>query len=91
MPSQFVNSFGLLLGAIGAFILFWKAYPQPSFDGSTAIGLEDNNIVEGTNLTALEYKQKVREEREQYKRVSQCGLALLMIGFAFQFVAIWLP
>jgi hypothetical protein len=89
MVSHFAGSFGMLLGLIGTLILFKYGFPQPSFEEGAPFGLEDANLLDN-GLTVLENNQKVREERERYKRISQLALALILIGFLFQFAAVWL-
>jgi len=91
MLSQIVNSFGLILGFIGAFILFWRAYPQPNFDGSAVFELEDNTFLPDEGMTVIQYKRKVSDQKQSYTNMAKTGLALIMIGFAFQLVATWLP
>jgi hypothetical protein len=53
------------------------------------LALEDANVLEN-GLTVAENNQKVREQRERFTRISKLGLALIIIGFAFQLVAAWL-
>ena len=89
MMTQIINSFGLVLGITGAGILFRWGFPQPSFEEGVGLGLEDANILEN-GLTVAENNQKVREEKERFTRISKLGLALIIIGFAFQLVAAWL-
>ncbi len=87
--TQIINSFGLVLGIIGAGILFKWGFPQPSFEEGVGLGLEDANVLEN-GLTVAENNLRVREEKEQFTRISKLGLALIIIGFAFQLVAAWL-
>ncbi len=87
--TQIVNSFGLVLGIIGAGILFKWGFPQPSFEEGVDIGLEDGTVLEN-GLTVDENNQKVRKEKQQYINISKLGLALIIIGFAFQLLAVWL-
>ncbi|MFN8384493.1 MAG: hypothetical protein U0V02_21325 [Anaerolineales bacterium] len=87
--TQLINSFGLVLGITGAGILFKWGFPQPSFEEGVGLGLEDSNVLEN-GLTVAENNQKIREEKERFTRISRLGLALIIIGFAFQLVAVWL-
>lgn len=87
--TQIINSFGLVLGIVGVGILFKWGFPQPSFEESVSIGLEDANVLKN-GLTVAENNKNVKEEKEQYTNISKLGLALIIIGFAFQFVAVWL-
>ena len=87
--AQIINSFGLVLGMTGAWILFKWGFPQPSFEEGVGLGLEDATVLEN-GLTVAENNQKVREEKEQFTRISKLGLALIFIGFFFQLVAAWL-
>jgi hypothetical protein len=87
--TQIINSFGLVLGIIGAGILFRWGFPQPSFEEGVGFGLEDANVLEN-GLTVAENNQKVREEKEQFTNISKLGLALIIAGFAFQLLAVWL-
>jgi len=89
MMTQITNTFGLVLGITGAGILFKWGFPQPSFEEGVGLGLEDANILEN-GLMVAENNQKVREEKERFTRISKLGLALIIIGFAFQLVAAWL-
>lgn len=87
MIQHILNSIGLVLGITGAVILFKWGFPQPNFE--EGIGLEDATVLEN-DLTVAENNQKVREEKERFTRISKPGLALIIIGFAFQLIAIWL-
>ena len=89
MPSQFVNSFGLLVDILGAVILFKWGFPQPSFDEGVGLGLEDGTVLED-GLSVAEHNYLVRAEKERHNRISKLGLALLILGFGFQIVATWL-
>ena len=89
MMIQIVNSFGLILGIIGACILFKWGFPQPSFEEGVNIIAEDATVL-GNGLTAIEIGQKVKEEKERFINISQLGLALIILGFFFQLVAVWL-
>lgn len=87
--TQIINSFGLVLGITGTAILFRWGFPQPSFNEGVSLGLEDANVLEN-GLTVAENNQKVKEEKERFSRISRLGLALIILGFAFQLVAAWL-
>jgi hypothetical protein len=89
MVSQFAGSFGIVLGLIGTLILFKYGFPQPSFEEGVLLDLEDATpLPNGENV--VEHNQKVREEKERYKHISQLALALIVTGFLFQFAALWL-
>lgn len=90
MRSNVINSVGLVLGIIGVFMLFHWGPPQPSFKTGIGIGLEDNTPIDKSGKTVAEYNKKIKEKEKLYSRRSKQGLALIAIGFAFQFIAIWI-
>lgn len=80
MASQLVNAFGLVLDIVGAIILFKYGFPQPGFPEGDFLMLEQSETT----------RNKSREEKERYTRISQAGLVLLIVGFIFQLVGTWL-
>ena len=81
--SQLVNLFGLVLGMIGCMILFYRSYPQPSFE--PFIG-----YVWGVPNDDPKNNEEVRKLEAEYKRSSYFGLGLIFASFGFQFVAVWM-
>jgi hypothetical protein len=90
MKSKIINSIGLALGIIGVFMLFKWGPPQPSFETGIGLGLEDNTPINSTGKTVAEHNREIKEKEQLYSRRSKQGLILIIIGFIFQFVAVWI-
>jgi hypothetical protein len=91
ISSRILNTIGLVLGIIGVIIVFVWGPPQPQLDPGVSIGLEDNTPIDKTGKTVREYNQEVEVRRKEYSHMSQIGLVLVMVGFAFQLWATWVP
>jgi hypothetical protein len=87
MIADLLNALGLLSNIIGVLIVFFYAFPQPSFDGGFGLGLED-----GTRLadgrTVAEHKADQVRLRVRYRNFSRLGLILLWIGFTLQLISV---
>ena len=79
MITRVLNSLGLLLGIIGVLIIFKWGPPQPDFNPFESLATERGP------------DPKVLAERELYRSRAATGLILVGIGFALQFVAVWVP
>ena len=93
MSVHILNTVGLSLNIIGAVVLFFWAFPQPSFtvEGG-GIGLEPNTPV-GGGLTAAQLEAQQREQtcakRARYSCTSLCGLGFVIAGWLFELWATW--
>lgn len=88
MISQIITTFGLVLDIIGAFILFFFALPQPSFEEGVSLGLEDNTLLMN-GKTVAQYNDEIQMQTEKYRRISRLALALIILGFFFQLIGTW--
>jgi hypothetical protein len=91
MNSQIPNTIGLGLGIIGVIIVFVWGPPQPQLTPGVSLGLEDGTPIDKTGKTVGEYNQQVIRKRNIHTFMSRLGLILIMIGFAFQIWATWVP
>lgn len=89
--SKIFNSVGLSLGIIGVLIIFKYGPPQPSFQGEVYSAEEDNTPIDSSGKTVAQYREEVKFQKELYDRNSKTGLALIMLGFTLQLVAVWIP
>jgi hypothetical protein len=78
---------GVVLNILGTILLFFFGFPQPDFDTSVGLAVEDNTPVEN-GLTARQYDKKIRQKMQKYKRMSYLALSLLLIGFILQLAAL---
>lgn len=80
------NMIGLVLNIIGVAIIFIWGPPQPSFEGSPPLVLEDNTLL--TNgLRAKEEQEAKRKQKNRHKLYSSLGILLILLGFVFQCAA----
>jgi hypothetical protein len=91
MTSQVLNTIGLILGIIGVSFIFKWGPPQPSFEAGVSLGVEDATPIGDTGKTVADHDREVAVQRRRYTRMSRIGLLLIMIGFALQLCALWIP
>jgi len=90
MVEKVLNSIGLTLSIIGAVLLFFYGFPQPTFEEGIGIGLEDANRLEDGH-TVGEHNVEVKKKKTEYESRSEFAVLLIILGFGFQLVAIWIP
>lgn len=88
MISQYITTFGLVLDIIGAYILFFYAWPQPGFDEGVSLGLEDGTIL-ANGKTVAHHNDEMRIQKKNYINISKSALALIILGFVFQLIGTW--
>lgn len=81
------NQIGLILCITGTSIIFIWGPPQPSFSTGVGIAVSDNTPIDDTGKTAKEHDLEVEKKEKLYSCMSKLGIALIIIGFIFQFVA----
>jgi hypothetical protein len=91
MNSRLLNTIGLALGIIGVLFLFVWGPPQPSFETGVPLGLEDATPLDGSGKTVAEHNRQIEAKRKFYTNMSRVGLCLILVGFALQLWAVWLP
>jgi hypothetical protein len=89
MSAELLNTFGLIFGIIGVMVVFFYAFPQPTFEGGFPLALEDATKL-SDGRTVAEHKADRERERLRYRHRSRFGLALIAVGFALQLAATWL-
>lgn len=89
MCKQAITTVGLVLDIIGAVILFFYGPPQPSFEESVGLALEDATPL-GEHETVANHKEWVRRKRERYATISKVSMLIIAVGFLLQLVATWL-
>lgn len=85
---QLLNSIGLVISMAGVLIIFKFGPPQPNHETGVGISLQDNTVL-SDGRTVAQHDQDVEKIRKRYLCMSQLGLALVFIGFAFQLWATW--
>ncbi len=88
MCVQILNTVGLSLNIVGVAVLFWRAFPQPTFEEGVGLQMEDNTPV-GGGQTATQRAACVRAQRASYACWSKFGLGLVIAGWLFQLWATW--
>jgi hypothetical protein len=88
MPTQILNTIGLVLNIVGVGLLFFYGPPQPSFEEGVAIGLGDATPLEN-GKTVAQHNEEVRKTKTKHSFLSRLALILIIIGFAFQLWATW--
>jgi hypothetical protein len=88
MCTQILNTVGLSLNIVGVAVLFWRAFPQPSFEEDAGVGLEDNTRLPG-GKTVAQQRDQTRAQRTSYACWARFGLGLLVAGWLFQLWATW--
>lgn len=91
MNSRILNSIGLIVGIIGVVLIFLWGPPQPQLDTGISIGLEDGNFIKELGKTVGEHNIDILKRRDFHTFMSGLGLILIIIGFAFQLIATWIP
>ncbi len=91
MTCEILNTIGLTLGIVGVCCLFVWGPPQPSHETGWSIGLGPQTPIDEEGRTVEESNREVEQRKRVYARLSKLGLVLLMVGFACQLVATWLP
>jgi hypothetical protein len=91
MNSRLLNTTGLVLGIIGVLFLFVWGPPQPSFETGVSVGLENATPLDSSGKTVADHNREVEAKRKFYTTMSRSGLCLIMVGFALQLWAVWLP
>lgn len=80
-----LNAIGLVLGMAGVVLIFIWGPPQPSFEQGVAIILESGNVLPD-GKTVAQHDKEATTNKQQYKLISQIGLAFIFMGFVCQFV-----
>lgn len=70
---------GLILDIAGVALLWYFAFPQPSFEEGGGIGLEDASLLED-GRTVAEHYEATRRKRALYRKMSQVALGLIVAG-----------
>jgi hypothetical protein len=85
-----LNRIGLALGIVGVLIIFKWGPPQPDFDEGVGRGLElDTVLKDGRKVSDI--AEDVKRLKRWHTGISRFGLSLIILGFAFQLAATWLP
>lgn len=91
MDPEIITTIGLIFGIIGVLMVFVWGPPQPTLTQGASLGLENGTPIDATGRTVADRNRKVAKRRRTYTRMSRLGLILIMIGFALQLLAVWLP
>jgi hypothetical protein len=88
MCAKLLNSLGLVLGMIGVVIIFIWGPPLPDFEESVGLGLSPGTVLaDGTRISDIIADNSRRKRKHNF--LSRFGLALILLGFAAQFAAVW--
>jgi len=91
MEPRIISTIGLVFGIFGVLMVFVWGPPQPTLTQGISLGLENGTPIDDTGTTVADYDRKVAKRRKTYTRMSRIGLILIMVGFALQLWAVWLP
>jgi len=91
MDPKIISTFGLILGIGGVLIVFIWGPPQPTLSTGVSLGLEKGTVIDDSGKTVADYDKEIERKRKTHTRWSRFGLILIMIGFALQLWAVWLP
>jgi hypothetical protein len=86
--STILTASGLLLDIVGVAMLFKYGPLQPSPHTRPGIALEDNTLCDD-GRTVKEHEIENEELLKKYDSRSKIALSTIIIGFLFQFVAVW--
>lgn len=86
---QILSSIGLISNIIGVVLAFFFGFPQPNFHSGVALIIEDDTPV-GNGKTARDEIKSSKLKKQLYRSLSLLSLILLIIGFGFQLIAVWL-
>jgi hypothetical protein len=84
--SSILNRFGLVLSILGVFLMFVFGPPQPDHSEGFGLALESATVL-SDGKTVDEHKKDIEKRKQLYKFNSKLALALIGIGFCFQFGA----
>ena len=87
--SQQLNSVGLVLGMIGAAIIFKFGPPQPNLEAGFGLGLEDGNVLQD-GRTVKRHNEDIIATKRRFLLMSKVGFAFIFVGFACQLWATWI-
>jgi hypothetical protein len=87
MNAKRFNQIGLILCILGTSIIFKWGLPQPTFTQGTLLAVSDNTRIDNTGKTAKEHGLEVEKKEKFYSCMSKLGMAFIIIGFIFQFLA----
>ena len=88
MPTQILNTIGLLFNIGGVAMLFFVGPPQPTFEEGVGIGLEDGTPLKD-GITVAEHNAAVRKAKGRRQKLSRLALAAVFFGFVLQLCATW--
>ncbi|WBM72949.1 hypothetical protein OH773_22155 (plasmid) [Buttiauxella sp. WJP83] len=89
MTPEMLNSIGLFLNIAGVVLIFFYGLPQPSHDEEVSIGVGMDTVLEdGRSVKSM--VDEVRRRKVRYKRRAYLALTLMLFGFLFQLVSVWL-
>ena len=82
---RWLNAIGLSLGIVGVVFIWIWGPPQPSFEPSVSIALEDATPLPD-GRTAAQFAADTKAREDHYRLMSRIGLGLILAGFALQLV-----
>lgn len=77
-----IMTVGLLLNALGAGLVVFFGFPQPSFQRGIGLAIDGPQV--------QEHDRAVTKKEHLYKVLSRFALVLMIIGFLLQILATWL-
>ena len=77
---------GLIMGMAGTALAFKFGFPQPDFEESVGLALEDNTPV-SNGMTAKQFAEAQRRKRSKYKFMAYVALSLICLGFVMQVIS----
>ncbi len=80
-PDQ-ANSLGLILDMLGIVVIFIWGPPQPKLEEGSALLL--------SGAAYADEDKKTRRKHKLYTIMSRVGLLMILAGFGFQLLAVWI-
>jgi len=88
VTSDILNTMGLVFNILGVILIFFFGLPQPSHDEGVTLTLGEGTVLEdGTSVKEL--NEQVRKRKSLYKAFAYVALNLMLLGFIFQLLSIW--
>jgi len=87
---KWLNAIGLSLGIVGVVFIWIWGLPQPSFERSVLIALEDATPLPD-GRTAAQHAEETQARERHYRLMSSIGLGFILAGFALQLANEFVP
>lgn len=90
MCSQLLNTIGLGIDIVGGIFLFIWGPPQPDLGEIERPAIHRVQNIMDDGRTMDEHISERIQKRSYFQRLSRFGMALIIIGFILQLIALWI-